>query len=384
MKVTFGRWVVPGEGHGIERDKRLAILVNTIAPYRVPIYESLARRFDVAVYVSGEEGNHPEWGPSVAGQGLRVRTSWGVTIELPVHLGGQVFDRRNLHITPGYIWDLIRYRPDAVVTTEMGFRTLVALSYGAVARKPVWVWWGGTPHTERARHPIKRVVRWVMARWVRRWISYGGTSTEYLLQLGVARERILQVQNCVDEAHFSKPIAPLVDLAPKPVLLYVGQMIGRKGVDHLLDAAAAVQSEGFEFSLLLVGGGPDGDRLRARADELGLKHVHFLGAQPPDVMPAVYRSGDCLIFPTLEDVWGLVVNEALWSGLPVACSIYAGCAEEIVPAENQFDPHDPDDFVRVLRRAVRGKLVPADTSPLLTAAEVAKRIGDDIAQALAR
>ena len=62
-------------------------------------------------------------------------------------------------------------------------------------------------------------------------------------------------------------------------------------------------------------------------------------------MPATYRSADVLIFPTLEDVWGLVANEAELCGLPVLCSKYAGCAKEIFTAESIFDPMDTSDFV---------------------------------------
>lgn len=242
---------------------------------------------------------------------------------------------------------------------------------------------GGTSHTERGRVTVKRLIRKFLARRVPRWISYGRTSTAYLTSLGVPRDRILQVQNCIDETHFSVEVQPLLELHPKPVILYVGQMVARKGVDRLIEAAASIQREGLQFSLLLVGDGPESERLKRYADELGLTHVYFLPTQPYEVMPSVYRSADCLVFPTLEDVWGLVVNEALWSGIPVACSIYAGCAEELVPERNRFDPINHQDFVRVMRMAVNRELVPPDTSRLLPSAVVAQMIQDDIARVLA-
>jgi glycosyltransferase involved in cell wall biosynthesis len=159
-------------------------------------------------------------------------------------------------------------------------------------------------------------------------------------------------------------------------------MIGRKGVKLLLEAAARVQGMGHRFSLLLVGDGPETAALKLHAERLGLANVYFQPAQPPASMPAVYRSANALIFPTLKDPWGLVVNEALWSDLPVVASIYAGCTSEIVPAGNRFDPLDPRDFDRVLVKAVTGQLKPPDTSVLLPCTRVAEIISQDILQTL--
>ncbi len=75
-------------------------------------------------------------------------------------------------------------------------------------------------------------------------------------------------------------------------------------------------------------------------------------------MPAVYRSGDILVFPTLEDVWGLVVNEALWSGCPPWSSVYAGCAKELVPMNSIFDPLDPADLDQSRKTPSPGSSLP--------------------------
>jgi glycosyltransferase involved in cell wall biosynthesis len=325
-----------------------------------------------------------------------------------------VYDERYLHLPVGQLIDLLRTRPDAILSVEMGLRTALALLYGTLTRTPVWVWWGGTLHTERDLDRARRLVRAVISRWAKRWISYGASSTEYLLSLGVPRDRILQIQNCVDETLFTAHVRPGAvetaaaggsagtrpgarsagavrptrsaaadePVAPRPVFLHVGQLIGRKGVDALLDAAAIVQREGRSFSLLLVGDGPEREALEARAAALGLRNVHFRPGRPPAEMPAVYRSGDFLVFPTRADVWGLVVNEALWSGVPVLASIHAGCAAELLPPEQLFDPDDPADLAAALHAALDGRVGPPDTSRLMRCAEVGDLIADEIEGAL--
>ena len=336
---------------------RLALLVNVISPARVPLYRGLALHFDLLVLHGGTESNRDSW--CDLDQSLpeaKVRKAWGWQIRLARRINGQTFDYRYAHITPGYLWQLLRFRPSVVISIEMGLRTLMALTYGSVFRKPVWVWWGGTLHTERGLGLTKRLLRRLLGRWVKHWISYGQTSTEYLFSLGIGADRILEIQNAVDERRFLDAPEPATLLPQRPVLLYAGQFTRRKGVDLLLKAAAVLQREGVPFSLLLTGSGPEKPAAERLADELGLVNVRFQPARPPREMPSVYRSADVLIFPTLEDVWGLVANEAVLSGLPVLCSKYAGCARELFDPESIFDPEDSHEFVAKLRKAVAGEL----------------------------
>jgi glycosyltransferase involved in cell wall biosynthesis len=244
--------------------------------------------------------------------------------------------------------------------------------------KPVWVWWGGTSHTERKIGFVRKCLRQLVSRWANRWISYGQSSTEYLLSLGIARKRVLQIQNAVDEQHFTQEAEPELQLRPRPVLLYVGQFIARKGVELLLNAAAALQSQGQEFSLLLVGNGPDKPTLEQRVNDLGLNNVSFQPSLPPHRMPSIYRSGDVLVFPTLEDPWGLVVNEAILAGLPVLCSKYAGCAEELLPASHIFDPENLEEFTSKLAQAVTNQLSNPDPSLLKTISQVVDQLVHDL------
>ena len=363
--------------------RRLAILTNVLAPYRIPIFQRLAEQFDVTVLYSGEEGNRGQWRGLVHRvHGFRVKRASGFTFDWSNRDRGVVLDTRYLHLNPGLIIDLIRMQPDAIITNEMGFRSLVALAYGRMFRRPVWVWWGGTRHTERGITRGKRFFRRRLVGRVHRWFSYGATSTDYLVSLGVPQRKVVELQNCVPEALYLDAQPPIVALEPRPVLVCVGQLVPRKGMDLLLDACAWVQGEGLSFSLLIVGSGPEKVRLEQRAKDLGVRNVHFHVPQPPESMPGVYRSADVLIFPTREDVWGLVVNEALWSGLPALVSIYAGCAKELVPPHSTFDPLDPADFAAKLRQAVAGELPPPDLKRLRRINEVADRIIRELDTAL--
>jgi glycosyltransferase involved in cell wall biosynthesis len=356
------------------RRLRVALLVNIIAPAKMPLFSGLAERFDLLLLHGGMESNRDSWSDAEQKvSGATIKRVWGWQIPLK-KMDGKISDRRHLHITPGLLWHLFRFRPDVIVTNEMGLRTVLALSYGTLFRKPVWVWWGGTLHTEHQIGIVRRMLRFVVSRWARHWFSYGETSSEYLTSIGIPRDCIVQIQNGVDETRFSTDAPREFQVQPRPVLLHAGQLIARKGVDLLLKACGALQKEGLEFSLLLVGGGPDQETLEQLVRDLQLMNVHFYRSLGSDKMPGVYRSGDALILPTLSDVWGVVANEAVLSGIPVLCSKYAGCAKELFTEDSVFDPEDAGEFVAKLRNAVVGKLPKPDRSRIKTTAEIVNRM----------
>jgi glycosyltransferase involved in cell wall biosynthesis len=367
--------------------RKLALLLNIIAPARLRLYSVLADHFDLLILHGGTESNRDSWQSlEKAIPNAHVVRAWGWQLHQAKKVDGEVFDEKFFHVTPGFAWHLLRFRPEAVISNEMGIRTLTALAYGTLLRKPVWVWWGGTTHTERKVGPLRKIIRRVVSLWARHWISYGRTSTEYLLQLGINRECILESQNAVDEDRFQAPAEPAWEIQPRPVVLHAGQLIERKGLGALLHAAATLQQEGCEFSLLLVGSGREKQALEQRVAALGLKHAHFRPAQTPDEMPSVYRSADVLVFPTREDVWGLVANEAILSGVPVLCSKYAGCAPELFSAENIFSPDDLNEFTQKLRDAISGRLPKTDPARLRTtqvlASELVKELNNHLSSNL--
>jgi glycosyltransferase involved in cell wall biosynthesis len=367
------------------KPQSVAILVNQIAPARLPVYRGLADHFVLSILHGGTEDNRNTWqhiGGLPSTVTVKPLLNWQLRSRRT--LKGEVFDHHYLHVPVGALIELVRLHPDAVVTNEMGIRTLCALIYGTLFRKPVWVWWGGTVHTERKIRTTRRVVRYAIARWATNWVSYGRTSTAYLTSLGIPTSNILELQNSVDEQQFGADGPQLFAVEPRPVVLYTGQLIARKGVELLLRAAASLQRQGYQFSLLLVGNGPGHPALEALATHLELKHVQFHPGQLPGDMPSVYRSADLLIFPTLEDVWGLVCNEALLSGIPVLCSQYAGCAPELFDPESIFDPKDQESFICKFRAAVTGALPRPAPERLRSTAEIVTKLACAIDDSISR
>ena len=359
-----------------EKKKKLAVLANVIAPYRVPILASLADTFDTLILHGGTEPNRT-WKVDLP-QALKTRRVFTIQIPLRKKTGTSgISDTTYLHLNVGLVWWLIRFRPDVILSYEMGLRTVIAVIYGKLARVPVWVWWGGTLHSERNISVARKCFRQCLIRLIDRWLSYGGTTTEYLESIGVPRMQISQIQNCVPQEIFQAIPARssnLLKSTGRPLLLTVGQLIPRKGLDKLIEACGRLARSGAKFSLVIVGQGPELTRLRRLAKENAIEEFEILPNQPQPVLNEIYHSADAFILPTLEDNWGLVVNEAMWAGLPVLCSKYAGCAPELLPESNIFDPMSPASFDRALAKVFDKSIPPADCSTLLTWQEVSALI----------
>jgi len=93
---------------------------------------------------------------------------------------------------------------------------------------------------------------------------------------------------------------------PRPILLYVGRVAVEKNVEAFLDLDVA-------GTKLVVGDGPMLDALRRR-----YPHVHFAGARKGEDLARHYAAADAFVFPSRTDTFGLVMLEALASGVPVA------------------------------------------------------------------
>jgi colanic acid/amylovoran biosynthesis glycosyltransferase len=106
---------------------------------------------------------------------------------------------------------------------------------------------------------------------------------------------------------------------------YVGRLYLQKGLSFLVDAFAALQTrESQEVSLMIVGDGPDEAVLRSRCETKKLRNVTFCGFQDAETLPRFYAASDAFVFPTLGEPFGLVVLEAMASGLPVIATTTSG------------------------------------------------------------
>jgi len=164
------------------------------------------------------------------------------------------------------------------------------------------------------------------------FIAYGSRAKKYLIALGANPAAITIYYNSVDVDYFHEKSVQFrrerMGLRKKyaipqgdNVILFVGQLVARKGVSELARAFRLLHEP--KTTLVVVGNGP----LR---DTISGKSIVQISHREYDRLPEIYAMSDVLILPSVQEVWGLVVNEAMASGLPVLVSSRAGCAPDVV------------------------------------------------------
>jgi glycosyltransferase involved in cell wall biosynthesis len=110
------------------------------------------------------------------------------------------------------------------------------------------------------------------------------------------------------------------------------KLIARKRPFDLLDAVARARGQGVPAHALFIGDGEERGALERRARAHGIADaVTISGFVNQSELPAWYAASDALVLPSdARETWGLVVNEAMAAGLPVAVSDAAGCAPDLV------------------------------------------------------
>ncbi|MBO5745669.1 MAG: glycosyltransferase family 4 protein [Clostridia bacterium] len=133
------------------------------------------------------------------------------------------------------------------------------------------------------------------------------------------------------------------------IFLSVGRFVGLKGFELLLEAWGKSDQKS---QLVLVGGGPLTNEYERIIEQHKLKNVSVIGYVHKDKLDEYYAAADVFVMPTKSDIWGLVVNEALASGLPVISSDKCTAGVELIkPNVNGliYDCFDTDALCECIR-----------------------------------
>jgi glycosyltransferase involved in cell wall biosynthesis len=309
---------------------KVANLVNIIHPADRQIYLELSRRVGkLKNFVSSPLGLHgiekSDW------DSLDACLQKTVTIRRPQRHPLR-FDEQVVVLIP---WDTLgqlkAFRPDVILTHEAGFRSLLSVLYARKKqpRVPVVLSVGMTGHTEQGRGRLRNVLR----RWLLRQVDViavnGSATARYVVGLGADPARIFWTPYVtLPQSSARGPATRGAEAAHR--LLYVGQFIERKGLVPFVEAMArwAEAHPTRQVEFWLVGSGPLEGKLRSLPLP-GNVRLRWLGRLGPSEIAERYAQAGIFALPTLADEWGLVVNEAMASALPILGSVYSQAVEEL-------------------------------------------------------
>jgi glycosyltransferase involved in cell wall biosynthesis len=301
---------------------------------------------------------------------------WGplATTLLDAGIPVTCFEALYLWDAPRVVWQLrralVEFRP-ALLQTFLFHANVLGRVAGA---------WAGVPCVVSGVRVAERRGSWyaLLDRWTNRWVTMNVCVSQGVAEFcrdvgGLDPRKLSVIPNGVDVAKLQRE--PPIDLAAegfdpaRPVCLTIGRLEHQKGIDLLLQAAASLATCEPAPQWLIIGDGPDRDRLVELAHSLGLgSNVRFLGRRGD--VPRWLKGATLLVHPSRWEGMPNVVLEAMAAGCPVVATRAEGIAELIEDGVTGVSV--PVEDSRALSEAIDRVLRQSDFRHDLSAAAQAK------------
>lgn len=309
------------------------------SPYRVEIFKGLAEKYNLFVVFDkmSDQNRNSAW---------FCRNTGLDSISLLEKEGKRRFENELEHIK----------RYDLVLAYDYHIKNAIKLELACIRYKVPYVM--NLDGAFIRKNILKNIIKRFLVTHAAGCFAGGVHAANYFKYFGANEEKIFYHPFTSLHARdiLQKPISEeerveyriKLGLGQKKVILSIGQFIYRKGFDILLKAWNKTLDN--KYSLVIVGGGKEEANYRKYISQNSLKSIYLVGFQPKEKIFEYYKAADAFVLPTREDVWGLVVNEAMAFGLPVISTNRCLGAMELI--EN----------------GVNGYIVPANNSQALNSA----------------
>ena len=293
--------------------KKVLFITNYPSPYRVKFFDELGKIVDLTVVfadrIADKKHRNANW--YIASEGhFRM-------VQLERHVASVRGKSMCLDVV-----DWVKKDFDAIVVCGYSNPTMMlAMAYMRLKKIPFTMEVDGG--LVRRESGIAYRYKKMLVSGASRWFSTGKKTTEFLVHYGAKPEGVVEYpfSSLMEADLLAEVVSPEekaalrreLGIEDSHVILSIGQFIHRKGFDVLLHAAAEMKSDA---GIYIVGGEPTEEYL-TMCRELQLKNVHFCGFMKKEELSRYYRAADLFVLPTREDIWGLVINEAMAYGLPV-------------------------------------------------------------------
>lgn len=288
---------------------KVLFLTNIPSPYRVDFFNELGKYCDLTVVFEGEfaTDRNSKW-KGVSAENFKSLYLKGI------RTGSDKF------LCPGVLKVLSEKWDKIVVGMYSTPTAMLAIEYMRVKKIPFIL--NSDGGFIKPDNKLKHFIKHHFISAASAWLSTGEATTEYLVHYGADREKCFVYPfTSVRESEITEPILieeknqlkSKLGITEKLCIMSVGQFIPRKGFDVLIEACADLPRD---IGVYIVGDEATQDYIVLK-EKYNLENLHFIGFKAKNELAKYYMTADIFVLPTREDIWGLVVNEAMAYGLPV-------------------------------------------------------------------
>jgi len=194
----------------------------------------------------------------------------------------------------------------------------------------------------RLKQNLRNVVLKLFYKQFTRILYIGEESHSHYLRLGYPQEKLIFSPYCIDTSIFAYPkgnheisrkdVRKELNIDnSRIVLLFSGKLTVWKAPHFLLNALKSLSDKLLSrVTVIFLGDGELSSQLKTEATKAPQIDARFVGFKNQTELSPYYYASDILVLPSLGETWGLVVNEALYHGLPCVVSDRVGCAPDLV------------------------------------------------------
>jgi len=312
---------------------KAVLITEIISPYRIPVFNEIAKsdQVEFKVFFLAETVRGRPWRVEKEKISFRYQVVPGIGIWLP--------DRFPIFFNPPIRWLLEKENPDLVIGCGYHHPTcLLALRYARSHGKRFILWSESHRDSIRLRSFPFKQYRSNFIHSSDGFVVPGRKSFNFIQSFGIDGKKMWTAPNAVANDFFSRNADTFRSQRqtlkskrnfPSKIILYVGRLVDSKGIPVLLEAFQSV-SKSLEAGLILVGEGKDQKKYLNFCRRHGLRNVFFEGFKQQDELPFYYGLADVFVLPSLREEWGLVLNEAAASGLPLIATDASGAAFDLI------------------------------------------------------
>ena len=310
---------------------RILLITNIPNPYRIPLFNELHQQLLAEGYAL----------KIVFGALGYSRRQWNINLEecefdyvvLPsktINSGQEsvIFTYPHLHKL------LKNEQPVAIITNGFSIATTKLWLRNFIIPTPYIIWSGAIANNYNPLPFHRKFLQKLLVRSATGFVTYGNKAKENIVSLGADEDKVHIAINTVDTVFFAKETEQWrnkIQVSNKHKLICVGELSQRKRLDLLLPAIKILSETRSDFVLHIIGSGSEKKNLEAQAKQLNIEpFIEFEGLKQKDDIPRYFATSSCFIFPTAHDIWGLVLVEAMASGIASIASIHAGATSDLI------------------------------------------------------
>jgi glycosyltransferase involved in cell wall biosynthesis len=342
----------------------IIILHNIVSPYKTLLFNALEQILggNLKVLYWNETAGNREW---------RVDTK-ALQFPFDVIFKGKIDDVSPIKLATETYKRLHFYNPKVIIIGGYDRLACWAALLWAKKNKRKVILIVESHYLDRPRSVIKERIKRLFASRCNAVLAAGTRHRDYMIGLGVEPENIFIMRGVGGVDLSSYQTAALkrrenklelcneLDIPYKNYFIYVGRFSPEKNLLFLLEAYERLKNmeRTDDWGLILIGDGPQRKEIESFIKDRGISDTLLPGFIQKEKLPLFYAISDLLVLPSLSESWGLVVDEAMTSSLPVLVSNRCGCYPDIVQDGLNgfsFDPMDENELFSLMKDVTEGK-----------------------------